>query len=34
MAWHMTTLDTDVAKRGVSWLGVNRQAHQSSKGGD
>jgi hypothetical protein len=32
MAWHMVTLDTDVAKRGGSWLGVERQGRQSSKG--
>jgi hypothetical protein len=24
MAWHMTTLDTDVAKRGGFWIGVDR----------
>jgi hypothetical protein len=24
MAWHMTTLDTDVAKRGGSWIEVDR----------
>jgi hypothetical protein len=24
MAWHMMTLDTNVAKRGGSWIGVDR----------
>jgi hypothetical protein len=33
MAWHMTTLDTDVAKRGGSWIGVDRRGRRSSKGG-
>jgi hypothetical protein len=28
------TRHTDVAKRGDSWLGVNRQGHRSSKGLD
>jgi hypothetical protein len=34
MAWHMTTLDTNVAKRGGSWIGVDRRGHRSSKGVD
>jgi hypothetical protein len=29
----MTTLDTDVAKRGGSWFGVDRRGRRSSKGG-
>jgi hypothetical protein len=33
MAWHMTTLNTDVAKRGGSWIGVDRRGRRSSKGG-
>jgi hypothetical protein len=27
------TRHTDVAKRGVSWIGVDRRGHRSSKGG-
>jgi hypothetical protein len=34
MAWHMTTLDTDMAKRGGSWIGIRRQGRWSSKGVD
>ena len=34
LAWHMTTLDTDVTKRGGSWIGVDRRRHWSSKGVD
>jgi hypothetical protein len=33
MTWHMMTLDIDVAKRGGSWIGVDRRGRQSSKGG-
>jgi hypothetical protein len=33
MAWHMTTLDTDVAKRGGSSIGVDRRGRRFSKGG-
>jgi hypothetical protein len=33
MTWHMTTLDTDMAKREGSWIGVDRRRHRSSKGG-
>jgi hypothetical protein len=32
MAWHMRTLDTDVAKRGGSRIGVDRRGLRSSKG--
>jgi hypothetical protein len=32
MAWHMTTLDTDVTKRGGSWIGVDQLGRRSSKG--
>jgi hypothetical protein len=31
MAWHMTTLDTDVAKRGGSLLWVDRRGRRFSK---
>jgi hypothetical protein len=34
MAWHMTTLDTDVAKRGGSWIGFDRRGRRPSKGVD
>jgi hypothetical protein len=34
MAWHMTTLDIDVAKRGGSWIGVDRRGRWSSNGVD
>jgi hypothetical protein len=34
MAWHMTTLDTDVAKREGSWLGVDQRGCRSFKGVD
>jgi hypothetical protein len=34
MACHMTTLDTDVAKRGGSWIGIDRRGCRSSKGVD
>jgi hypothetical protein len=33
MTWHMMTLDTDMAKREGSWIGVDRRRHRSSKGG-
>jgi hypothetical protein len=32
IAWHMTTLGTDMARRGGSWLGVDRRGRLSSKG--
>jgi hypothetical protein len=34
MAWNMTTLDTHVAKRGGSWIEVDRRGRRSSKGVD
>jgi hypothetical protein len=34
MAWHMKTLDTDVAKREGFWLGVDQRECWSSKGVD
>jgi hypothetical protein len=34
MTWYITTLDTNVAKSGGFWFGVDRRGHQSSKGMD
>jgi hypothetical protein len=32
MAWHMPTLDTDMAKRRGSCIGVDRRGRRSSNG--